>query len=478
GKISRKKRKRVSDDDDESYVLSESEREDPLIDANLSTSSHEISRKQKSTEGDAVDNTSEIVKKTVYIPYKKEEWSPLYLYRTLGDLTAAVMRQSGAEGVGRVEVGRTYGIDTMVKAGNRRVSGCITNTLKAFPNYFGQYQKMEGKYRCIKYFWKVDAQPERFKALFTEWERVSGEPCPFTIGQVIKFPKTNLSTLRISDVSLRRLLDALRLVKQKHIIVTMHRFMKSIIELEQGYGYNYQMDKKSALKCLYALERAQFLHVFEKMVVEENSSHKVQLICDANVKSANDPAVEVAIRAAIDEFHEVGRVFPHGQLRLGVKKLAEQQNQSPPSALGDFSQAELEKLEDDDFEVMTVEKRLALLRLQSIRRTLIQPTKSSEAEGGEEPEDGSHTEEAAEDSGDERGSPERGAALRGGKASANKRATKVEKHDAVPAFRANFDPAINYGHQSKMIRCFVLHQFVYQFVYGLPEGTKPTVYNR
>lgn len=35
------------------------------------------------------------------------------------------------------------------------------------------------------------------------------------------------------------------------------------------------MDKKSALKCLYALERAQFLHVFEKMVVEENSSHKV-----------------------------------------------------------------------------------------------------------------------------------------------------------------------------------------------------------
>uniref|UniRef100_A0A0M3IMS8 DUF2156 domain-containing protein n=1 Tax=Ascaris lumbricoides TaxID=6252 RepID=A0A0M3IMS8_ASCLU len=103
------------------------------------------------------------------------------------------MRQSGAEGVGRVEVGRTYGIDTLVKAGNRRVSGCITNTLKAFPNYFGQYQKMEGKYRCIKYFWKVDAQPERFKALFTEWERVSGEPCPFTIGQVIKFPKTNLS---------------------------------------------------------------------------------------------------------------------------------------------------------------------------------------------------------------------------------------------------------------------------------------------
>uniref|UniRef100_A0A914S1S7 Uncharacterized protein n=1 Tax=Parascaris equorum TaxID=6256 RepID=A0A914S1S7_PAREQ len=101
------------------------------------------------------------VAETVYIPYKKEEWSPLYLYRTLGDLTAAVMRQSGAEGVGRVEVGRTYGIDTMVKAGNRRVS--------------------------------VDAQPERFKALFTEWERVSGEPCPFTIGQVIKFPKTNLT---------------------------------------------------------------------------------------------------------------------------------------------------------------------------------------------------------------------------------------------------------------------------------------------
>lgn len=101
-----------------------------------------------------------------------------------------------------------------------------------------------------------------------------------------------------------------------------------------------------------------------------------------------------------------------------------------------------------------------------------------EAEGGEEPEDGSHTEEAAEDSGDERATPERGVASKGGQASESKRATKVEKHVPVPAFKANFDPAINYGHQSKMIRCYVLHQFVYQFVYGLPEGTKPTVYNR
>lgn len=36
-KTTRKRKKRVSDDD-ETYVLSESEREDPLIDANVSTS--------------------------------------------------------------------------------------------------------------------------------------------------------------------------------------------------------------------------------------------------------------------------------------------------------------------------------------------------------------------------------------------------------------------------------------------------------
>lgn len=68
----------------------------------------------------------------------------------MGDLTAASIRQSGSEGTGRIEIGQTYGVDTRTKSGNRKVSTHILNSLKAFPEYFGQFQKMEGKFRCIK----------------------------------------------------------------------------------------------------------------------------------------------------------------------------------------------------------------------------------------------------------------------------------------------------------------------------------------
>ncbi|VDM36755.1 unnamed protein product [Toxocara canis] len=454
GKANRKRRKRVEEDDEDYVVTDDDECED---EADVSISVW-----------------------TMFVPYSKEEWSPLYLYRTLADLTASSIRQSGSEGVGRVEVGRSYGIDTTVKSGNRRVSGWITNAIKAYPDYFGHFQKMEGRYRSIRYFWKVNAQPERFSTLFNEWQRVTDVSCPFTIGQVIKFPKANLNTLRISDVSLRRLIDMLRLVKENRIVVTMHRFMKSIIELEQGYGYQYQIDKKSVLKCVYALQKAGFVHLFEKVVVDENASSKVELICDTSIQSVDDPAVDAALRATINEFHDNGRVFPRGQLRLSRRRLEEQQHKSKTSSSGsnDIGQEELEKLEEDNFAVMTVDKRLGLIRLQSIRRALIQPSKVDEAETGGEPDDESHTEEClAEESGEEPDTV-RSSCNSKDKTSKwdKKESSDVGKREKT--YRFHFDPSINYGHQSKMIKCYILHQLVYHFVYGLPEGTKPTIYER
>uniref|UniRef100_A0A0M3JBC1 Ubiquitinyl hydrolase 1 n=1 Tax=Anisakis simplex TaxID=6269 RepID=A0A0M3JBC1_ANISI len=98
------------------------------------------------------------------------------------------------------------------------------------------------------------------------------------------------------------------------------------------------------------------------------------LICNTDVESANDPVVDEAIRAAIDGFHEEGRVFPHGQLRINRKKLEEHDTSKTQGFLQDIPTEELQKYDNDDFAVMTVEKRLSLVRLQSVRRTLIQPS--------------------------------------------------------------------------------------------------------
>ncbi|VDO38128.1 unnamed protein product [Onchocerca flexuosa] len=259
-----------------------------------------------------------------YLPYKESEWSPLFLYRTSLDLTLAAIRQSGSEGIGRYEIGKTYGMDTTTKAGNRRVSANIVNGIKSFPDHFGQYQKMEGKIRCIKYYWKVATHPESFIYLFKKWKAVVGDDCPFRIGEVLKFPNTNLSTLRMSDVSLRRLIDIMKVLKEYRVIVTVHHFMKIITDMELEYGLRYQVfyvmiiDKKSLLKCLKALEKKGYLHMFQTIVMEEFRSNKILVITESDIAEASHPEVEAAIRLTISEYNERGRVFPHGQLRFAV----------------------------------------------------------------------------------------------------------------------------------------------------------------
>ncbi|VDK88842.1 unnamed protein product [Litomosoides sigmodontis] len=304
--------------------------------------------------------------KTSYLPYMESEWSPLFLYRTPFDLTLAAIRQSGSEGIGRYEIGKTYGMNTTTKAGNRRVSANIVNGIKSFPDHFGQYQKMEGKIRCIKYYWKVAAHPESFIYLFKNWKAVVGDDCPFRIGEVLKFPNTNLSTLRMSDVSLRRLIDIMKVLKKYRVIVTIHHFLKIITDMEVEYGLRYQIDKKSLLKCLKALEKKGYLHMFQTVVVEEFRSNKILVITESDIAEASHPEVEAAIRITINEYNERGRVFPHGQLRHSRKKLETSDDKSL-----DFTPEDIEMLENDSLNEMTIDKRMAMFRLQMMRRLSI-----------------------------------------------------------------------------------------------------------
>ncbi|KHJ93559.1 hypothetical protein OESDEN_06529 [Oesophagostomum dentatum] len=131
--------------------------------------------------------------RTPYLTYNEETWNPSFLYRLPTDIVLDAVREHGTEGLGRVEIGRKMGMDTSTKAGNRRVSSYIMTVCNEHPDHIGQFQKMEGKIRCIKYFWKAESQPEQFKKLFDDFEKLSGMPCPFKLGQVVKFPNCNLS---------------------------------------------------------------------------------------------------------------------------------------------------------------------------------------------------------------------------------------------------------------------------------------------
>uniref|UniRef100_A0A183DC62 DYW_deaminase domain-containing protein n=1 Tax=Gongylonema pulchrum TaxID=637853 RepID=A0A183DC62_9BILA len=70
------------------------------------------------------------------------------------------------------------------------------------------------------------------------------------------------------------------------------------------------------LKCLRALEKKGYLHIFETVVVEEFRSNKILVVTESDIADASHPDIEAAIRATINEYNEKGRVFPHGQLRF------------------------------------------------------------------------------------------------------------------------------------------------------------------
>ncbi|CAD6190799.1 unnamed protein product [Caenorhabditis auriculariae] len=148
--------------------------------------------------------------------------------------------------------------------------------------------------RSLRYYWKDDNQPGRFDELYEKFSAESGGPCPFKMGEVVKFPAHKLSTLRISDVTLKRLILLLELANRYRVIVTINQLMKMVESKEKAEGYKFTIDKKSLMKCMLALEKENLLHIYEQNVRTDCIDYKVQIM-----------------------------VFPHGQLRFSKTKKEE-----------------------------------------------------------------------------------------------------------------------------------------------------------
>ncbi|KAE9421220.1 hypothetical protein Angca_004877 [Angiostrongylus cantonensis] len=401
---------------------------------------------------------------TAYLSYNESTWSPLFLYRLPADIALTTIRDHGTEGIGRVEIGWKMGLDTSAKAGNRRVSSYILTACNEHPQHIGQFQKMEGKIRCIKYFWKADKEPEQFKKLFDDFEKFAGRPCPFKLGQVIKFPNCNLSTLRISDVTLRRLNDILELVANKRVIVTIHKITRFISKREQSYGYDFTIDKKSLLKCLKALESARLLTVFETNVAAESVETKVfhidirsnffylvqvQIVCHPEIFSADHPEVLHAVQATIDEYHQEGRVFPHGQLRhvfVLVRSFLRAEMEGQPALLDP-----IENIEKECTSGIDLSRRYNLLRFQisDFNEAVLSTSPVGQSTFF----------------------------------TTSIHCFIVTQPRACFVIDSNSkagpdtEPVTEFGYQSKAIRCFVVHEIAFQLVFGHPEGTKPNCYD-
>ncbi|CAJ0937242.1 unnamed protein product, partial [Mesorhabditis belari] len=443
-----------------------------------------------------------------------KDWNPEWMYRLPGDVVLTAIRNGGSEGRGRAEIGKCLGIDTATKPGNRRVSGHIVAVQKEHEKHVGQFQKMEGKVRMIKYFWKKSAEPETFQKLFDDFRKLAKRECPFKMGQTIKFPDTGLSTLRISDVSLRRLNDILELLSVEEILTPIHKILKHIHNKEMAQGYQFQIDKKSMMKCLLALKKENLLNIFETLVTSENVENKIQIVTRPYISSADSPEVAAEIQRTIDLYHAEGRVFPHGQLRYSTKKRTEAEKPKQPGKNEINSQLKQaqELLENGFSSGISLEQRYALFRLQNSKSIVARP-KSSDQMGSSGLNETTTNEDSRIDGIDNtldliaNSIMEETSLEKENEPTENKEDEQIDEKAAHILLNCNgvlsdgvddpsvpmraipktlehlvrkkdlYDPHIEYGFQSKYIRLCALHDTVWHFVYGNPRG-KPSVFER
>ncbi|KAK0414710.1 hypothetical protein QR680_011579 [Steinernema hermaphroditum] len=428
-----------------------------------------MSQTSSQTDRDEMDDTTDILEtsevvnraRLTYTDFDPKTWSPLHLYRSPNDIVAAAIRTSGSEGLGRQEIGALMGLNTNVKAGNRRVSHHISQVVKESPKHIGQYQKMEGKYRCIKYFWKSE-EPQNFAKLYDDFRAIIGEECPFKMGDVIKFPNTHLSTLRISDISLNRLVFLLRSLETDRVIVTLNKCMKMVQQMEQSGGYRFQIDKKSLMKCLHALEKRGYCRVFETAVSEDQVVTQIKVICHRDIVAVDHPDVRLAIRTAIDSFHAEGRVFPHGQLRMLKKKDVKDEPTDPVAKESQLFSEASRLTENLHWSNMKIADRMLLFRLQLTdmnSRVALRPLIK------EEPEDLMDTTDAND--------------------SVSSMVDVSEEDELVPDIPPEPEKKPDYravddcGIQSKMVRCAIVHELLYHFAHSYEHFKHlPNVYER
>ncbi|KAI1702838.1 general transcription factor 3C polypeptide 1 [Ditylenchus destructor] len=366
----------------------------------------------------------------VYFDYDASAFSPLFLYRPIGDSVASMIMQSSSEGLGRYEIGKRLGINTRTKSGNRKVSQYITNACKRFPEAIGQYQKMEGKFRMIKYYSK-NTTPESHAKCMSQFEELVGVKCPFKMADVVKFPGTKLDTLRITDISMKRIINILSLLKKEIVIVTSARLVKYLHHKETQEGYQFAIDKKSAVKCVMALQKHKLLKMTSATATDDGEQKKFDVILSAGIETVDDPVVQEAINKVIAEFHQENRVFPTGQPRyLNAKRKA---NLDESAQRLETLEERLEKLKagfkipvdidlgNVDVNNMSVMERFAMFRKAKITTHSV---------------------------------------------------TEVEP---TPMPKAKMGDLSLYGHQPKMIKLAVFHEFLFRFIHSMDiDASQPT----
>jgi hypothetical protein len=167
-------------------------------------------------------------------------------------------------------------------------------------------------------------------------------------------------TLRISDVSLSRLINVLRLLDEKRVIVTIHAMLALLIGAERAAGYNYQMDKKSLTKCLLALRKESLLTMHDISVVDDGVPHRVTLVCHRDIVDPEGDDVHIAVHRVLAEFEA------NGQLRIMQKSDKKQRDEDDTICNSSMAPYTIDQLNQP----MSFDERIALLRQQLAMPTI------------------------------------------------------------------------------------------------------------
>uniref|UniRef100_A0A0N4Z4M9 B-block_TFIIIC domain-containing protein n=1 Tax=Parastrongyloides trichosuri TaxID=131310 RepID=A0A0N4Z4M9_PARTI len=378
-----------------------------------------------------------------YYKYEPNNWNPMMLYRTPTDVINQALREASGDGADRYEIGHALGINCHIKSGNRTASQYIQELTKSFPNEIGQFHKMNGKIRSIRYFIK-EGHATAFQELYNEFEKITGRSCPFKCGDVFKFPGAKLNTLRISDITLKRMNAVLKKLEEEKVVVTYFRLVKYLQDLELKEGYKYQMDKKSLIKIIVALERKGLLKITESVVNHGDTQISVKCVCHRSIVDKDHPAIPEAIANLIRIYEAESRLFPSGQLRnpASVKREAPEEEDPKKRAqrLATLERRRLKRLREKESDQTSETPKTARNKKPKISTTessSVEMSSQSENEEEDEEEEMEDCEEASND------------------------AVRPRRVVNLHKFIAN---------QGKLMKLMMIHELIYYFLNEYKEG--------
>ncbi|KAL3118996.1 hypothetical protein niasHT_003779 [Heterodera trifolii] len=311
---------------------------------------------------------------SIFSAYDHSSFSYLHLYRPQTDVVASLIYYSGMEGVDRYEISKHLGINAKTKAGNRTVSNSIHAVMKTYPDNFGIFQKMEGKHRFLKYYAKCEQHtPAGGTALvefYKRFKELTGAECPYKLGESIKFTQHNLSTLRISDVTLKRLVRILEYVYQEKVVITQYKIEVHISAEERKEGYSYQVDRKSLKKCIIALAKKNFINTMKLEVTERGLSNSVDVITAPKIQTLEHPLIFEALKQIKAEFKGQSKSFPSG-VRLKQEpeaKTSEDGGGKSDEGIADTSDLKQEEAEEKEIGASLLNKTFNTLQRISMQK--------------------------------------------------------------------------------------------------------------